>query len=309
MTSYKTELDIAKELVKIATEITEWFRKEGFESYQKSDDTPVTLADYASQLFIINQLSMKFPNDQLIAEETITSFINKSAQKAISKCYDSLGLELPSHIEEVLNYRGPLSHRQWTIDPIDGTKGFQENLCYAVGIGYMIDSELTVAAIGIPNYNENETTIFIAEKNQGTKVSYGGKSYISTRVSNIDEIKHAKMCHSLHYDKAWVMEFANEAKIKIFIQIDSMAKFCMIAEGTADLYIKPMDKARSFSWDFLPGSLIVKEAGGIVSDLNGKALEFEKEKCLITTSGLIASNAILHEEILKYFKKVKFLHN
>ena len=303
MTHYKMELHLAKELVKVATEITEWFRKEGFESFQKKDDTPVTLADYASQLFIINQIREEFPNDQLIAEESFSSFINKSAQKAIAKCYDSLELQLPTQIEKVLNYRGSLSPRQWTIDPIDGTKGFQENLSYAVGIGFMIDSVLMVAAIGIPNYNTSETAIFIAEKNQGTKISYEGINYINTHVSNTKEIMQAKMCHSLHYDKPWEMEFAKEAKIKNFIQIDSMAKFCMIADGTADIYIKPMDKARSFSWDFLPGALIVKEAGGIVSDLNGNDLVFEKEKCLITAPGLIASNAFLHEQVLKYFKK------
>ena len=170
----------------------------------------------------------------------------------------------------------------------------------------MINSELITAAIGVPNYNERGTALFIAEKNQGARVSYGEEDFIPIRVTNNKNIKKAKMCHSLHYDEPWVIKFAHIAEINKFIQKDSMAKFCMVADGTADLYIKPMDKNRSFSWDFLPGTLIVNEAGGIVSDLKGNNLKFSNEKCIITAPGLVASNGILHEEILKYLKDIDF---
>ncbi|MFX0017353.1 MAG: inositol monophosphatase family protein [Promethearchaeota archaeon] len=300
------ELDLAAELVKTATDITEWFRAKGFKSFQKEDQSPVTLADYASQLFIVKKLREKFPNDQIIAEESFSSYIDNNVQKIIKRCYRSLELDLIEDFERILNYRGPYSPRQWTVDPIDGTKGFQKNLSYAVGIGFMINSELIAAAIGVPNYNEKGRALFIAEKNQGTRASYGEEDFISVSVTDKKNIKKAKMCHSLHYDEPWVTEFAHAAEINNFIQIDSMAKFCMVADGTADLYIKPMDKNRSFSWDFLPGMLMVNEAGGIVSDLKGNNIKFNNEKCIITAPGLVASNGNLHEEILKYLKDIDF---
>jgi len=306
MTHYKIELNLAVELVKTATDITEWLRVKGFKSFQKDDESPVTLADYASQLFIVKKLREKFPNDQIIAEESYNSHIDINVQKIIKRCYRSLELDLIEDIERILNYRGPYSLRQWTIDPIDGTKGFQKQLSYAVGIGFMINSELVAAAIGVPNYNEKGRALFIAEKNQGTRVSYGEEDFIPISVSNKKNIKKAKMCHSLHYDEPWVMEFAHIAEINNFIQVDSMAKFCMVADGTADLYIKPMNENRSFSWDFLPGVLIVNEAGGIVSDLKGNNIKFNNEKCIISAPGLIASNGILHEETLKYLKDIDF---
>ena len=306
MTYYKIELNLAAELVKTATDITEWFRVHGFESFQKEDKSPVTLADYASQLFIVKKLKEKFPNDQIIAEESYNSHININVQKIIKMCYRSLELDLIEDIERILNYRGPYSPRQWTVDPIDGTKGFQKNLSYAVGIGFMNNSELIAAAIGIPNYNEKGSALFIAEKNQGARVSYGGEDFIPISVTDKKDIKKAKMCHSLHYDEPWVMEFAEIAEVRNYIQMDSMAKFCMVADGTADLYIKPMDENRSFSWDFLPGILIVNEAGGIVSDLKGNNIKFNNEKCIITAPGLVASNGFLHEEILKYLKDIDF---
>ena len=242
----------------------------------------------------------KFPNDQIIAEESYNSHIDINVQKIIKKCYSSLELDLVEDFERNLNYRGPYSPRQWTVDPIDGTKGFQKNLTYAIGIGFMINSELIAAAIGVPNYNEKGRALFITEKNQGTRVSYDEEDFIPISVTEKKNIKKAKMCHSLHYDEPWVMQFAEIAEVSNYIQMDSMAKFCMVADGTADLYIKPMDENRSFSWDFLPGMLIVNEAGGIVSDLKGNNIKFNNEKCIITAPGLVASNGILHEEILKY---------
>ncbi len=306
MTYYKIELNLAAELVKTATDITEWFRIKGFESFQKEDKSPITLADYASQLFIVKKLKEKFPNDQIIAEESYNSHININVQKIIKMCYRSLELDLIEDIERILNYRGPYSPRQWTVDPIDGTKGFQKNLSYAIGIGFMNNSELIAAAIGVPNYNEKGRALFIAEKNQGARVSYGEEDFIPINVSDKKNIKKAKMCHSLHYDEPWVMEFAEIVGISNYIQMDSMAKFCMVADGTADLYIKPMNENRSFSWDFLPGVLIVNEAGGIVSDLKGNNIKFNNEKCIISAPGLVASNGILHEEILKYLKGIDF---
>ena len=306
MTYYKIELNLAAELVKTATDITEWFRIKGFESFQKEDKSPVTLADYASQLFIVKKLKEKFPNDQIIAEESYNSHLDINVQNIIKRCYRSLELDLIEDIERILNYRGPYSPRQWTVDPIDGTKGFQKNLSYAIGIGFMNNSELIAAAIGVPNYNEKGRALFIAEKNQGARVSYGEEDFIPINVSDKKNIKKAKMCHSLHYDEPWVMEFAEIAGISNYIQMDSMAKFCMVADGTADLYIKPMNENRSFSWDFLPGVLIVNEAGGIVSDLKGNNIKFNNEKCIISAPGLVASNGILHEEILKYLKGIDF---
>ena len=90
MTHYKIELNLAVELVKTATDITEWFRMRGFKSFQKEDESPVTLADYASQLFIVKKLKEKFPNDRIIAEESFNINIDIHVQKNIKRCYRSL---------------------------------------------------------------------------------------------------------------------------------------------------------------------------------------------------------------------------
>jgi 3'(2'), 5'-bisphosphate nucleotidase len=77
----------------------------------------------------------------------------------------------------------------------------------------------------------------------------------------------------------------------------------MVAEGIADLYIKPLDEEHSFTWDFMPGDLIVREAGGAVTDLNGERLKFKKEKCIWTAPGIFASNSTLQKKILELYKQ------
>lgn len=302
MKQFDRELKKVIETVKIATEITKWFSNVGFKSFQKQDNSPVTLADYASQFFIAFQISECFPEDQIIAEETNEVNLTVNDLDMIKLCYDDLNID----IEFDLSQKKVKSERQWTVDPIDGTKGFQKNLSYAIGIGLMINSNPQISIIGVPNFNEKGTAIFIAEKQNGAKVSYGGESFSSIEVSEQDTLSRSLMCHSLHYDEPWVMKFASEINVSKFIQMDSMAKFCLIANGEADIYIKPLNKERSFSWDFLPGTLLVSEAGGKVSDLNGNPLKFLDEKLIVSTPGLIASNSIIHQEILRSMKNFNF---
>lgn len=301
-TPYNKELKTAIEIVNTASKITEWFRQVGFQSYQKEDDSPVTIADYATQIYIINKIKEQFPDDQIIAEEDDNSFLDQNTRKSISSCYEALNIGKNIDIEKSLMEKDEYFERQWTVDPIDGTKGYQKGLLYAIGIGLMIKSNPKICAIAVPNYKEIGKAIFIAEKDHGSKLGINFSGFKPLSVSDQSHLKQAKMCHSLHYDEPWVMDFAARAEIINFVQIDSMAKFCMIADGTADLYIKPMNKSRSFAWDFLPGTLLVQEAGGTVSDLRGNTIEFNNDRCIVSAPGLIASNSIIHNEIISKLK-------
>ncbi|MFX0081364.1 MAG: 3'(2'),5'-bisphosphate nucleotidase CysQ [Candidatus Hodarchaeota archaeon] len=303
MSNFNRELKIAVELVRKATEITEWFRKRGFNSFLKDDRSPVTLADLASQIYIISELRNHFSEDMMIAEEENTEFIDNMTENQINKCFNELNLGDLIDIKEKLDYRGKPSQRQWTIDPVDGTMGFQKGLHYAVGIGFMVNSIPKVCTISVPNYNGKSLAIFSAVEGKGAQVAFDKEDFSPINVSQQEDLKSIRFCHSLHYDKPWVIEFARKIGIKEFLQIDSMAKFCMVADGSADLYIKPLDLNPTNSWDFMPGDLLVREAGGTVTDLNGVRLEFRENKCLWTGPGIIASNGIVQEKILRLIKQ------
>ena len=303
MSDYKKELTIALEIVKKASEITEWFRKSGFEIYIKADKSTVTIADFASQIYLISKIKEKFPKDQIFAEENLSNLIDNKAEKSIKNCFRDLNVGDISNYKSLLTYRGSSSHRQWNIDPIDGTIGFQENSTYAIGISLLIQNDPNICVIAVPNYIKKSKVIFFAEKYQGAKASYDGADFKSVRVSNQKDIKKAKMCHSLHYDMPWVSQFADIAGIKEHIQLDSMAKFCMIADGSYDIYVKPITGFEASSWDYSPGDLLVREAGGKVTDLDEEKLIFENEKCILKAPGIISTNGILHNEVSDIIRK------
>ena len=303
MTSYNKELKTAITLVRNAVQITEWFRKKGFNSYMKDNLSPVTLADFASQAYIISELKSRFSNDEIIAEEENIEYIDIKTEKIIRECLNDLNLGDSNEVKENIKYRGKTSTRQWTVDPIDGTKGYQKGLSYAIGIGFMINSIPKICAIAVPNYNKSPIAIFSAEEGHGTHVSYEKKDLLPVKVSQTENFYNIRLCHSLHHDKPWILKFARKLGIKNYIQMDSMAKFCMIADGTADLYIKPLDKKFSFTWDFMPGALIIKEAGGKITDLVNTELKFMNDTCVWTAPGIVASNGILHEKIINQIKK------
>ena len=307
ITSQEKELTV--EIVRNAIKITEWFRIKGFKSYIKQDQSPVTVADFASQIYIISKLKELFPEDSIIAEESLFSIVNHRDKKIIHLCYNELNLSVELDFKEILNYRGIDSGIRWSIDPIDGTKGYQKGLSYAIGIGLINHQEKVFSIIGVPNYKNNQVAIFTAFKGEGTKAAYGDRGFIPIKVSNKEIIKDYSLCHSLHYDQPWVLKLANILGIEKYIQIDSMAKFCMIADGSSDLYIKPMDKDHSFIWDFLPGDLLVTEAGGMVTDLMGKIPQYINEKCVISAPGLLISNGKAHQEIIEFIKNTPNLLN
>ena len=305
MSQYNRELKFAIDIVRKASIITEWFRKKGIESFsfKKSDQSPVTLADFASQIYLISQLRESFQDDQIIAEEENIEFIDLKAENLIKQCFEELNIIDLEILKENIRYHGKSSVRQWTIDPIDGTIGYQKGLSYAIGVGFMIESNPKICAIAVPNYNEKALAIFSAEKNQGAQVLYNKNVFKPIKVNHNEDIHNIRLCHSLHYDQPWVLNFAQDIGIRKFIQIDSMAKFCMVADGTADLYLKPLDPEHSFTWDFLPGDLLVREAGGSVTDLNGDRLKFKERKCLWTKPGIIASNTRLQKKIIELINR------
>ncbi len=299
MGAYQEELKFAIELVKKASEITEWFRKKEIVSYTKKDQTPVTLADYASQIFITSSIKERFPGDRLIAEESVAEIRDRRLQFPIEKCFNELGITRYLNFQNYDDKKVQDSSRTWTIDPIDGTLGYLENSWYAIGIGFRVAGTTELGIIAVPLHDEMSTTIYIAEKGNGARVSIQDSTFRPISVSNTSELKSTIMCQSLHYNKDWVKELAVKAKVSQVLPMDSMAKFCKIARGIADFYIKHLDPNLSFSWDFVPGEILVKEAGGEVSDLNGVPLKFKDKKLIFSSPGIVASNGILHEKIIK----------
>jgi 3'(2'), 5'-bisphosphate nucleotidase len=90
------------------------------------------------------------------------------------------------------------------------------------------------------------------------------------------------------------------------VLMDSQAKHAVIAAGAADLLIRvpAATTYRDKIWDQAAGSLIIQEAGGRVTDLNGVPLDFGVERLLTGNEGVIASNGRLHDAVLDAIQSV-----
>ena len=93
------------------------------------------------------------------------------------------------------------------------------------------------------------------------------------------------------------------------VRLDSQAKYVVLAVGKGELYLRLLSPKqpdyREKIWDQAAGSLIVQEAGGQVSDLNGEALDFNTGRTLLNNRGVLASNGHLHSEALQALRVVK----
>ena len=85
------------------------------------------------------------------------------------------------------------------------------------------------------------------------------------------------------------------------VRMDSQAKYAMVGGGEADVYLRLPTRTGYYEkvWDHAGGVLIVQEAGGTVTDLYGKPLDFSHGRELRQNRGVIATNGSLHAAVLE----------
>ena len=317
--SYQKELETALEAVRQASLLCRSVQSQlETKTLRKDDRSPVTVADFGSQAVICRELGDAFPDDPVIAEE------------------DSAVLRLPdnSHVLEqvIAEVRGIIpdgdgcqvadwidrgnaskySERFWTLDPIDGTKGFLRGDQYAVALALIVDGELVVAALGCPKLGETGS-IFSAMRGEGAYRSGidddGDRQRI--HVSRVDDPTEARFCesvesaHSSHGQAAALAETLGIRRDPY--RIDSQAKYAVVAKGDAEIYLRLTRHTGYVEniWDHAAGALVIEEAGGTVTDLNGTKLDFSRGHRLENNIGIVASNGRFHDRILAALEKVQ----
>lgn len=231
------------------------------------------------------------------------------------------------------NSSGGAKGRIWALDPIDGTKGFLRGGQYAVCLALMVDGDVKVGVLGCPNLpiddaapldanigteqtdTEGKGVLFSAVLGQGAT----SRALTSTKlnsasakisVSQLSDITQATFCesveaaHSSHGDQ---FDIASKLGIKkASVRMDSQAKYGSLARGAGDIYLRlPVKKDyQEKIWDHAAGDLIVREAGGEVTDTLGRRLDFSQGRTLKENKGVVAAPAAIHGEVLKAVKEV-----
>lgn len=321
--SYEQELQVALAAVRDAMTVCQRVQAQITpEVLEKKDRSPVTVADFASQAAVCRMIGDAFSEDPMIAEEN-SAFLRKSENQPF---LESVQRELSAVVEsastdDVLEWidRGgasEFSQRFWTLDPIDGTKGFLRGEQYAVSLALIVDGQIQVGVLGCPNLptadaeDRRQGAILYAVRGQGAEMRPLEGEAQPVRVSSTANPSEARMCesvesgHSSHSDSAQIAGLLGMSGDPV--RLDSQAKYAVVARGEADIYLRlPTRKGyREKIWDHAGGVLVVEEAGGVVTDVHGRPLEFTHGSELAANEGVIVTNGPLHQPVLDAVRTV-----
>jgi 3'(2'), 5'-bisphosphate nucleotidase len=292
----------------------------------KADLSPVTVADYASQALIASQLQQAFPEDRLMAEEG-SEALRRPGQgemlAAVRGWLEPLGGPLDDgQVCAWIDWgSGDPGERFWTLDPVDGTKGFLRGEQYAVALALIERGVVVLGALACPNLGtdgspnqEGEGCAALAIRGQGAWIEpLQGGARRPLRVSAREEPAAARVLRSVesgHTDPASMEALLSDLGITTPpLLMDSQAKYLMLAAGTGDLIFRLISPDRpdyrEWIWDQAAGCLLVTEAGGRVSDLTGAGLDFSRGRRLERNRGVLASNGRLHPAALQALQRVR----
>lgn len=194
----------------------------------KADDSPLTIADQRSHLLIEARLKSRFPHTPILSEEgSITAY---GERKAWTQC--------------------------WLVDPLDGTKEFiKRNGEFTVNIALIDQHRPVFGVIYVP---EKGTLYWGGPATGAYKQEKGGEA-IQIRVNKKEKDLTAirSRSHTGEEDDVVLEKYP----ITDFVSSGSSIKFCMVADGTADLYYRGRP---TMEWDTAAGQAIVEGAGGKV---------------------------------------------
>ncbi len=281
------------------------------ETLEKKDKSPVTVADYASQAVICAALAEVFPGDPVVGEEgsgelreDANAALRASVAKHAQMSEDAALTAIDRGAFDPAN--DPSVKRYWTLDPIDGTKGFLRGEQYAVALALIEDGEVTLGVLGCPNLEGG--VVMTAVKGGGAKrlsLKGDGVDGETVSVSPVATSAEAKLCESVesgHSDHGASSQIADKLGITAEpFRIDSQCKYAAVAMGKAEVYLRLPTKPgyREKIWDHAAGKLVVEEAGGTVTDVHGKRHDFGQGRTLAPDGGVVCTNGPFHAAVVE----------
>ncbi|MEX2015857.1 MAG: inositol monophosphatase family protein [Candidatus Hydrogenedentales bacterium] len=294
----------------------------------KSDLSPVTVADFAGQATVAHALSLAFGSDVMVGEEESVLLRGPDAQDVLHLVSNYVREIIPgASDEDVMTWidRGTdnVTDRYWTLDPIDGTKGYLRGDQYAVALALVEDGEVRVGILGMPNLGpdcalegEPKGVLALAVRGEGAgwaPLDGDHKEFKPLRVSDCDTLSKARLLRSLvsgHTNVDQLEEMSQAIGLEAPpLARDSQAKYGMLAAGHGEILLRLLSPKqpdyKECVWDQAAGSIVVEEAGGRVTDLDGKALDFSAGRRLTKNTGICATNGQLHDRVLEALQAVR----
>lgn len=226
----------------------------------------VTAIDFASEKYIVEKIEKNFPNDTIIGEET--GFFQKTSDDV------------------------------WIIDPLDGTSNFAAGIpWFGVMITYMYKWVPEASGIYLPFQN----LLYMAQ--------YGKGAYCNGNKINVTDFKDPKQqlfayqvdytsdSQKLHKEMEYIQLFVEQSRN--LRSTNCCLDLCFVADGKFGACMSQSVKI----WDIAPSSLLISEAGGKVTDINGNLLKFLSTKENFQREfNFLAANPHIHSSLLSIIK-------
>ena len=293
-------------------------------SMTKDDRSPVTIADYASQAVVARALR----GQVLVAEESAAFLAAPEHRAHLDATVAALresDVWPDANGDDVLGAVAtvgePLSRDDgrpwWTLDPIDGTKGFLRGQQYAVALACITRGRMVLGLMACPNLSiDHEASVDEADPRGTMYLGAEGKGVVEWALGRLDGRRVvprgewsgertpvlAESVDGGHSDQSLstkIMAAAcGEHRV---VRLDSQCKYAVVARGQADVYLRLPAKRGYVEriWDHAAGAIIAREAGCIVSDMHGRELDFGCGRGLDADVGVVVAPPGLHGRIIK----------
>jgi len=293
---------------------------------EKSDLSPVTVADYACQALVAKKLVETFPAVVLVGEEDAGDLRAEASGETLSLVTDIVReFEGGASRENVCDWidvgNGEPGDRFWTLDPIDGTKGYLRKEQYAIALALIEGGEVSLGVLGCPNLGRDCTldadakgVLVAAVRGEGCwrTALKDGDGMDRVRVSTCADSSSARMLRSVEAGHTNVDQIGQLSELLGSLAepvcLDSQAKYAVLSAGGGELLVRLLSPSkpdyREKIWDQAAGSIVLEEAGGRVTDLAGRPLDFGQGRSLARNRGVCASNGILHDALLEAIGKL-----
>ena len=205
----------------------------------KSDNSPLTIADENSNRLIVEELSTGFEFPILTEEAKLVDYEERKSWKKF-----------------------------WLVDPLDGTKEFiNKNGEFTVNIALIENGFPVFGAIGVPARD----VCYIGFGNTSMKLTEGKSEILKVNNRGSNRIAVRSKSHASPEEETVFQKYDASG----YVSVGSSLKFCMIAEGKADIYYR---HGPTMEWDIAAGHAIVRAAGGEVYSGNDSGFVFKYNK-------------------------------
>lgn len=326
MPDYAKLCSAAVEAVTLASAVCREVQRslEQVRSITKDDRSPVTVADFAAQAIVAKSLSDALHTNFVLVGEENSKFLRQDDHTPhLQATLAAVQTVWPDATEDDLLAAidlgaGDTQHAGfWTLDPVDGTKGFLRNQQYAIALAYIERGTPAVGAMACPNLPRHFSKpldlpdphgcIYAAIKGDGL-YEYPADDR-AEKPNHIQRLDHeqgqpisicasVEAAHSNADDTDRILQHLAQHGHPTGepTRLDSQAKYAVTARGQADAYLRlPTRKAYvERIWDHAAGSLVATEAGCFVTDIRGNALDFSHGRGLEKNKGVVCAPPRVH---------------